>query len=324
MASVKTKIADVIVPEEFLPYMIERTAALSNFIQSGLLQRVAQFDALLRGGGDTFTLPYWNDLTGDDQVVSEDTAFETQKITANRQVGVRLVRGNAWKANLLAGIMSGSDPIAAITELIAAWWVRTNEKILIQIVQGIFGAASFTAHVRDITSETGAASRISGKEVIKTKLLMGDNNAKITTIAMHSLVYSELLQQNLITFEKPSENDPEIPFYMRLRVVVDDNLPYNSTTDVVSTYLFGSGAFGLGMGGLPEDEALEFDRDSLSHDDIVIVREQLMIHPLGFRWTGTTVSDDTPTNSDLATAANWVRVFELKNVPILELKHKVE
>ena len=41
-----TVLADVIVPEVFTPYMIERTTELSAFFQSGIVQTVPELDML--------------------------------------------------------------------------------------------------------------------------------------------------------------------------------------------------------------------------------------------------------------------------------------
>ena len=47
----KTAVADIIIPTEFEKYAIERTAALSAFVQSGIVENAPEFDALAAGGG---------------------------------------------------------------------------------------------------------------------------------------------------------------------------------------------------------------------------------------------------------------------------------
>ena len=42
----KVQIADVIVPEIFIPYVIERTATLSRLVQSGVIETNSEFDVL--------------------------------------------------------------------------------------------------------------------------------------------------------------------------------------------------------------------------------------------------------------------------------------
>ena len=62
----KTKIADVIVPEVFNKYVIERTAELSALYQSGIVVKDPELDALSTSGGRLINMPFCQDLSGDD------------------------------------------------------------------------------------------------------------------------------------------------------------------------------------------------------------------------------------------------------------------
>jgi hypothetical protein len=76
----KTIISDVIVPEVFNPYVIQRTAELSAFYQSGIIARTPELDRLASSGGKLLNMPFWEDLTGDDEVLSDSTALTVGKI----------------------------------------------------------------------------------------------------------------------------------------------------------------------------------------------------------------------------------------------------
>jgi hypothetical protein len=39
------------------------------------------------------------------------------------------------------------------------------------------------------------------------------------------------------------------------------------------------------------------------------------------KFTSASVAADSPTNAEMETAANWVRVFENKNVRVLAIEH---
>lgn len=98
----KTKIEDVIVPEVFNRYVIERTAELSALYQSGIVVKDPELDALATAGGKLINMPFWQDLTGDDEVLSDSESLETDKITAGQDVAALLMRGKAWKVNDLS------------------------------------------------------------------------------------------------------------------------------------------------------------------------------------------------------------------------------
>ncbi len=51
--------------------------------------------------------------------------------------------------------------------------------------------------------------------------------------------------------------------------------------------------------------------------DILYTRRQFVLHPYGIAWQDASVAAEFPTNVELATAANWNRVYpERKQVPI--------
>ena len=46
------------------------------------------------------------------------------------------------------------------------------------------------------------------------------------------------------------------------------------------------------------------------------------MHPRGVKWIGTPVKS-TPGNAELATPANWTRVWQPKNIRIVKFVHKL-
>jgi hypothetical protein len=315
----KTQISDVIVPSKFNPYVIQRTAELSALVQSGIISNDPQLDALAMGGGKYINMPFWNDLSGASEVLSDSGALTPAKITADQDVAVLNLRGKAWSTNDLAHVLAGSDPMAAIGDLVADYWARDRQSMLKSILSGVFGAASMSGNVHDISGESGAAGVISGTTVLDAKQLMGDSADKLTAIAMHSAVFTKLQQDNLIEFIPQAEGKVKIPTYLGYRVIVDDGL--TPSTGVYTTYLFGQGAIGLGNG--MAKNATETDRDILAGDDILVNRQAFILHPRGVKFTGSSVAGAAPTNAELATAANWTRVYENKNVRIVKFVHLI-
>ena len=93
-------------------------------------------------------------------------------------------------------------------------------------------------------------------------------------------------------------------------------------TKVYTTYLFAKGSIGRGEGTPVSLTSTETDRDSLAGEDILVNRRAFVIHPMGIKWVGNP-SGVTPSNSELATGTNWVRVYESKNIGLVALKHKI-
>ena len=317
----KTIISDVIVPEVFNPYVIERTAELSAFYQSGIIARTPALDVLASSGGKLVNMPFWEDLTGDDEVLSDTEALTVGKITAAQDVAALLTRGRAWSVNDLAKALSGDDPMAAIGDLVAEYWARRFNVILIKTLDGIFGHndTEMDTNQHDISAGAGEAAVIDARTAVDAIYKLGDNADKLTGFAMHSATVAKLTKDDLIETIPPSEGKPAVRTFLGKPVVVDDSLPNDN--GVYTTYIFGAGAFGWGEGGAPVP--VETARDALAGDDILIHRRHFILHPRGVAFQNESVSGATPSNAELANYENWERVYEPKNVRIVQFKHRL-
>lgn len=322
MPATKTIISDVIVPDVFNPYVVERTAELSAFYQSGIIERSEQLDTLARAGGKLINMPYWEDLDGDDEVLDDEAALTVGKISASQDVAALLARGRAWSVNDLAKALSGDDPMKAIGDLVALYWARRFQSVLINTLAGIFGDSTtgMDGNIHDISAESTAATRsIAAGTTVDALYKLGDANQRLTGFAMHSATVAKLTKDDLIETIPGSEGKPTIKYFLSKPVVEDDGLPV--ANGVYTTYIFGQGAFGWGEGAAPVPT--EMDRDSLAGDDILINRRHFLLHPRGVAFQNAVVTGATPSNAELANYLNWVRVYESKNVRIVQFKHKL-
>lgn len=317
----KTKIQDVIVPEIFNNYVIERTAELSALFQSGIISTDATLNALAQAGGRIINMPFWTDLDGDDEVLSDTQALTPDKIQAGQDAAALIMRGKAWSANDLARALSGDDPMGTIANLVADYWARRWQRILLSTLEGVFDSNTMADNYLDISGQGAAADNsISGFTLMDAFQRLGDAKDRLTAMAMHSQTMTSLAKQDLIQFERDSTGRPTIPMYQGKRVIVDDGLPVAGNT--YTTYIFGEGAIGFGEGGAPVPT--EMDRDSLAGDDILINRRHFILHPRGVRFTDTNVADSSPTNLEFADGNNWNRVYEPKNVRIVKFDHQIQ
>lgn len=333
MPSVVTNIADIIVPDIWVPYMQERTAQKSELMQSGLIDRDPAYNALVTQGSNTVNMPFFQDLTGRSQNLSESTPLETKKITASKDVAVIQRRGDAWSTQDLSRALSGADPGGAIADLVADYWVRDMQATLLLMLKGIFASTTMAAdHVKDISIADGdnaqSSNLISSGAVIETFSLLGDRLDAFAGMAMHSDIYWELEKQNLIEYLSPAEQGATpIRTYRGKTVIVDDTLPKvagGTSGFVYSTYLFGQNAIAYGedpmpMGAGGEQIAVEVDRDILAGQSYLTNRRHFIMHAKGVKWQGT-ISGDTPADGELEAGASWARVFEKKNVAIACLR----
>lgn len=320
-----TTLANAIVPEVFNPYVINRTSELSAFWSSGIIGDVPGVDlgdVNSQKGGKQVQMPFWQDLTGDDQILSTGTNLTVANIAASKDVAVLNARALVYGAKDLVAPLAGSDPMSAIGDLMAAKWTRQLQKTLIFVLNGAMGALAAEGtpvNTLDISGLSGAAANADGDSIIDATGMLGDAEGALTAVAMHSATERSLRKQNLIDYVMDSDNKP-IAFYQGKRVIIDDAMPV--TTGTYTTYFFGAGAIGYSE-GTPKVPS-EVERNGLvgGGEEYLISRRHYVLHPRGIKWTGTPALD-TPSNAELGTAGNWLRVFEPKQIRIVAFKHKL-
>lgn len=332
-----TRLTDAIIPSKFVPYMIERTATKSDVYVSGIVQRAPEWDEKANGSGVTFNMPFWTDLTGASQLLSDQTDVTTSKIDGTkRDLCVKQGRQNAWSANDLVKLLIDGDPMAAIAELVAAYWARDRQTMLFSSLKGIFAAASMAGSIHDISTgvqgDVDDGNVLNGVTFIDALQKLGDAKSKLRAIAMHSMTEASLLKNDLIDFIPDSEGKATIPVFQGRRVIVDDGCPvtvHGDGANIYTSYLFGEGAFAEGNADLnsrPVEAgfgtyAVELARLPKVGDSILINRNEFILHARGVKWTDSARAATFPTNAELETGANWERVFEQKNVRLVQIVH---
>src|SRR5580765_1576061 len=180
----KTAVADIIIPTEFEKYAIERTAELASFGQCGIVEMSSQFDELAAEGGREVRMPFWKDLTATRQLLSDAATLTVNKITSDQDIARIQNDAQVWSVNHLAKVISGDDPMQAIVDLVAQYWARTDEGLIVSCLKGMFGAASMAGNLLAIHSESvagqTAATRLTGTTFIDACAKLGDAASRLT------------------------------------------------------------------------------------------------------------------------------------------------
>jgi len=336
----QTLVSDVIIPSIFQPYFIERTATKSRLITSGIMEMDAEFAALANRGGQTVDMPFWSDISGADEVLSDSAALTPAKIAATQDKAAIHNRGKAWSTNDLAKWLSGDDPMAAIADRLVDYWDRTRQATLLSTLKGVFLASdsSMDGNVHAIHHTSGgapatvAATSFTGDTFIDARQLLGDSGGELSAVICHSAVEASLRKLDLIDLVIPSDGGKPISMFQGLRLIVDDTCPFETidSSVVYTSYIFGQGAIALGFADINTPiegghgtEALEFARTALNHTNLLIQRLRFVMHPRGVKWLDASVAGHSATNAELETSTNWSRVFEAKNVRIVQFRHNI-
>lgn len=321
-----TRLVDVVVPEEFTNYIVQNTMQKSALVEAGVAVRNAEIEAQLTAGSDAFTVPNWFDL-GDDEanIVSDDPAVDAvpRKLVAGRQVIRKAFLHNSWSAMNLASELAGDDAIARIKDRATAYWTRQLQKRLIATLNGIL-ADNEANNAGDMVFGT-AATAFDATAIINAAATLGDSMRDLSAVAMHSDVYAQALRDDLVATERQSDGG-FIQTFRGLAIVVDDGMPFDDATDSYVTAVFGAGAVGYGVVPPRIAEGTEVENKPSSGNgggqQILHSRVNLAVHPAGFSYTGLPAAV-SPSLAELASAANWDRVFERKAIPLAFLRHTV-
>ena len=140
-----TKIADVIVPELFNRYVINRTMELSAFFQSGIVVNSPEFDTLASEAARTHNMPFFEDLQGESEAILEDVKMTPKKIGSNKDVSTTILRQNMWGASNLSAALAGAAGVlyahnlSTLTALPKNFGYNMSITVLVFVVLGGIG-----------------------------------------------------------------------------------------------------------------------------------------------------------------------------------------
>ena len=330
----EVRISDIYNPLVFSAADQEAQIELNNFMASGVMVEDPRLTAMASVGGNIGELPFFkplgtaepnysNDVTGDSATAEKVTTAVMQYRLASMN--------KSWSTMDLAVDLALADPATAITTRIGAYWATANERRLIQSTMGILNdnvandsSDMVVSIATDSASAVTAAELVSNDAILDAQQTAGDHQDGFSAIAMHSVVYSRLRKQQLITFIRDADNNTLFSVYGNLRVVVDDSLSAISGTNRITytTVIFGTGAVisGLGRTKVPSEMYRDPEKGNGGGQETLYSRRADIIHPLGFAFGSGSVAGQSATLAELALAANWNRVWERKNVPLCFLQ----
>lgn len=316
----------------------EKTA----LFQSGVIARNALLDQLSNAPGKTAELPFWGDLDPDaEENYSNDNPADTAdplQIEQDEMIARKAFLNQGWtESDLAAELAMGGNAMRRIRARIDTYWMRRWQRRLVSTSVGVMlnnVANNGSDMVHDIAIEDGnaaAASNLFGRSaMVSATFTMGDQFDGLAAMGVHSVVMQRMIENDDIEFIPDSDGNLTIPTYLGRRIFVDDGMPVlaggTSGFKYVSI-LYGQACFGYGEGSpeVPTEVDRKADGGNGGGIETLWSRKTWLIHPTGHKFTSNTVSGPaapnnpvgiSPTNADLALAANWERVYARKNIPL--------
>ena len=197
-----TRVADILTPAVWIPYVEERTTYTSRLVRSGIVVPDPKLDVLTTAGGKLINMPFFQDLSGDDEVLGSGTGATDSELTpdnmdTSKDIAVLHMRGKAWGVEDMAAALSGADPMRALGNMVADFWNKKEQALLIATLTGAFSdnADNDSGDLINDVSVGGAsvaatANLISGDVVIDAMNKLGDMSNQLTALCMHSVPFS--------------------------------------------------------------------------------------------------------------------------------------
>lgn len=310
---------------EIFNYQWENTPdlVLTSMINSGAVVQDAEISRLISNGSNFFTTPFYDVLTGTEDVYNGVDSFTGGTLGGGSYSGVVFGRMSSWSAkSFIKDFNSGADPMAQIVDGVAQFWIKKRQVRLLGILGGVFGItgnAEWTKHITNIataTTTTTDANRI-GETTIADACVKanGDNASNYSLVIMHSVVANRLANLQLLNFSKYTDaagitRDLPIGTINGKTVIVNDNVP--KTANATDTDEFDYVTYVLGLGAIryakaPVDVPSEMDRDPNTNGgvDMIYTRMRECLAPYGFSFKGDCTTDVGVPDSVLFASASW-------------------
>lgn len=306
----ETRISDVVVDTDVLAKMSSGDLPKYNdFLRTGIATKDYK-NADVSEGGHFANIPFYDQLTGASEVITDDTSLVPAKIGTKKDIGVVCHRGKAWASRDLAKILSGDDPVKEIAKQVARFWAKDLSVTLQCVLKAAFrtgGPLTTAGLLHDVAVITGTAKLLDSDVAIAAMQKRGDEMTDYDAVVMHSKVYSSLVAAELVDFsfqnDAASFDIKKFGKYLGMEIIVTDGVNVDTTTAnyyKYDTYFCKKGALYLGM---QKDLMTEKDRDILAQSDILATTCHFVPHLKLMPYN--TSSGQNPANSVLELAASW-------------------
>jgi len=332
-----TRLTDVIDVKVYNDLPAVDSPEKTALFESGIIDNSPLLSELANGPGAVAELPFWRDIdsaTGPNLSSDDPAVLATaDKITQGSQVTRKAFLNKVLSAmDLARELAMGDDAIVHIKNRVESYWFKQFQRRLIATANGVL-AANVANNGGDMVNDA-SANLISGitANTVFTRanftaavFTMGDAFSDLAAIAVHSVVFRRMVNNNDIVYIRPSDGTIDIPTYLGKMVIVDDSMPFvpgdTTNAEKYTSILFGIGAFGYGEGTptVPTAVTRVEEAGNGGGEERLTTRKTWIVHPFGYK-VNTSVAPAGGAASyslaQLATAALWDRVVERKNVPL--------
>lgn len=325
--------------EEIFNYSWKNTPdlVLTSMINSGAVVNDSEIANMISNGSNFFTVPFYNVLTGTEDVYNGVNDFTGGELSGGSYSGVVYGRMAKWSAkSFIKDFNSGADPMAQIVDGVAQFWIKARQTRLLGILNAIFGItgnAGWSKHITNIASGTTSvadANKIGITTVSDACIkACGDNAQDFSLVIMHSTVAGRLANLQLLEFSKYTDaqgitRNLPIGTINGKTVIVNDGVPVTASATATGefdyvTYILGLGSIRYALA--PVDKPSEMDRDPNKNGgvDMIYTRMRECIAPYGFSYKGDVATDVGIPDADLFDKDSWEIKMPEKSIMLAKI-----
>lgn len=320
--------------EVFTDMMNEADYWKNPVIASGIIRQDASIMDAIGAQGNVATLPIYTPLNIHDTnmgALNNDglTDNTPQEISGSKQTAMMIQRMKAFKAKDFTKELTGADPMTHIKNKITGYWTQVWEDEMMNIADAVMGVTAMSSHVTNLSVATGTigdANKITETTMIDAEqAALGDMAGGLGLAVMHSKIYAAYQKMGLVEYDKyvtqgAIKQDIQLPTINGKHVLVTDYYTLDNSTagfPVYKTYLFGEGAFlSCDKNNYENQYTTDYDPETAAGTDKFYTKQGKVLHPNGLSLAVDSITNESPTKTELGTVANWALKFNHKNVKI--------
>lgn len=311
-----TQLTDIFVGDYYASLAPVNSPEKTAVYESGIVTRSPVLDAIASGSQGTAEISYWQDLNADEAPnISNDDPNDQGEVGKVEQDSMRarvLYLNKGYGVTDLTAELANTEPQQQIRNRFGTYWTRQWQRYALGAARGII-ASNIANNGGDMVIDAGAT--ISANAFQDAAFTAGDAADQFGAIGVHSVVMNQMVKQDLIEYLRDSDGKIILATYLGKPVFMDDGLVFGPGRYL--SVFFGQGAFGYGEGTpkVPVELERKPGGGNGGGAEVLWERKTYILQPAGFSWTGSEAQNLSPNATQYATAGNWTRVFDRKQVP---------
>jgi hypothetical protein len=320
-------------PEVFAEYMAEQPTWNDVIIASGIISEDNTIMDLIGTKGNVATLPFYQaidaDATGNAPLNNDGLTNNVPvEIAGAKQTAMLIQRMKAWKAKDFTKELTGADPMQHVANSVAGYYRQVWTSELMNILDTVMGLTAMSGHVTDISASGSTVT--DDNKIGETSLIyaeqkaLGDAADNFGMIIAHSMIVARYKALGLVDYVKYNEanglqREINLPTIGGLVLLQSDRYTVDASGTVpkYKTTIIGAGSIlSARKNNYENPYYTDYDPETAAGVEKLYTKEGRVLHPNGFDFAVGNVATESPTRTELGTAANWSLKFNEKNIRI--------